>query len=324
MRVFSKNGVPTSDKKGRRGRSFFYSARKKPAFRAKKNLSLRIHPLFFLVGVWYACTGELFLFLISCLVAIQHELAHAFAAAKLGYQLNTIVLMPFGAIIDGDLHGISLKDEIFVAFCGPLCNLLTAVLFVAFWWFVPTMYAFTDVAVTSSLAIALVNLLPCYPLDGGRILKCSLTRIFAKSTADLTAAEDKSKIICRFITFFFAAALLFLFCLQCAHAIPNPSLLLFALFLLFGALGSRDKNAVYARINFAQPAPLKKGVEIRRIAILQSCPIKDAFRFLAKGSYLILEVYDEQEHRVAEIPQNALSALFASAPSPYTSLEELL
>ena len=43
-----------------------------------------MHPLFLLVGVWYAVTGELFLFLLSALVAIQHECAHAFAAAQ-GY-----------------------------------------------------------------------------------------------------------------------------------------------------------------------------------------------------------------------------------------------
>ena len=80
---------------------------KKPLF--------RLHPLFLIVGIWYACTGELFLFLLSALVAIQHECAHAFASARLGYKLNKIVLMPFGAIIDGDLQGISFKDEILVA-----------------------------------------------------------------------------------------------------------------------------------------------------------------------------------------------------------------
>ena len=98
--------------------------------------------------------------MLSCLVAVQHECAHAFAAAKLGYKLNKIVLMPFGAVIDGDMRGITFKDEIFVAICGPLCNLITAAFFVAVWWFAPTMYAFTDTAFYSSLAIALVNLLP--------------------------------------------------------------------------------------------------------------------------------------------------------------------
>ena len=78
----------------------------------------------------------------SAIVAIQHECAHAFAAAKLGYKLNKIVLMPFGAIIDGDMSGISFKDELLVAACGPLCNLCTAIFFIALWWLKPTMYAF--------------------------------------------------------------------------------------------------------------------------------------------------------------------------------------
>ena len=126
------------------------------------------------MGAWYAFTGELFLFLMSCLVALQHECAHAFAAAKLGYKLNRIVLMPFGAVIDGDLRGISLKDEIYVAICGPLCNLVTAAFFVAVWWCYPATYPYTDSACYSSLTVALVNLIPAYPLDGGRILKCAL------------------------------------------------------------------------------------------------------------------------------------------------------
>jgi stage IV sporulation protein FB len=126
--------------------------------------------LFFIVGIVYAFTGGLPLFLMSCLVALQHECAHAFSASKLGYRLNKIVLMPFGAVIDGDLSGLSNKDEISIALCGPLCNLITAGFFVALWWCFPITYAYTDVACYVSLTIALVNLLPAYPLDGGRIL----------------------------------------------------------------------------------------------------------------------------------------------------------
>ena len=90
---------------------------------------IRLHPTFIAVGIWYCFTGELFSFFLSCIVALQHECAHAFAAARLGYKLDKVVLMPYGAVIDGDLSGITLKDEITVAVWGPLCNLLTAVFF---------------------------------------------------------------------------------------------------------------------------------------------------------------------------------------------------
>jgi stage IV sporulation protein FB len=276
-----------------------------------------------LVGVWYACTGELFLFLLSALVAIQHECAHAFASARLGYQLNKIVLMPFGAVIDGDLRGISFKDEIYVAACGPLCNLITAAFFVALWWLVPTMYAFTDTACYSSLAIALVNLLPAYPLDGGRILRCALAQGFQKHNPNIAKAEKRANKICRIITLAFAGGFLFLFALLCTQKNINVTLLAFSFFLIVGAFGNRDKQAVYQRLDFSSKNALRRGVEIRRIAVLNTCTVKKALRFLSSSSYLVLEIYDEKERHLFDLPQNLFSDLFALSASPYETLENL-
>lgn len=276
-----------------------------------------------LVGVWYAFTGELFLFFVSTIVAVQHEYAHALASRRLGYTLNAIVLMPFGAIIDGDVKGISFKDEILVALAGPLCNLLTAVLFVALWWFQPTMYAFTDVAYYASISVAFVNLLPAYPLDGGRVLHCALARAFSKTTAEESKAEKKARRICLTVTFVFASFLLLAFTVLCFQGTYNLSLFAFALFLLFGGLGSKDKNAVYGKMDFAFRTPLIKGVEIRRVAVEENCAVKDVFRFLARGSYLVLEVYDHKEQHLFDLTQNELSVLFLQAETPYESLRRL-
>ncbi len=284
---------------------------------------VQLHPLFCVVGIWYALTGELFLFLLSALVAVQHECAHAFAAAKLGYKLNRIILMPFGAVIDVDLKGISFKDEIYVALCGPLCNLVTAVFFVALWWFVPTMYAFTDTVFYSSLYIALVNFLPAYPLDGGRILKCALGRAFSKTTPEQSLAERKADKICKTITLLLATLFLLSFFLFFAKGRVNPTLLTFGCFLFAGALGNRDKGATYEKIDLSFTPSLQKGVEIRRVAVAADCPVKDVFRFLARGSYLVLEVY-EGDRRLFDLSQNQLAALFAKADTPYDSLYTLV
>ncbi len=282
-----------------------------------KNRRLKLHPLFLLVGGWYACTGDLFLFLISTLVALQHECAHAFAAAKLGYRLNAVVLMPFGAVIDGDLRGISLRDEIFVAVCGPLCNAATALFFVALWWLFPSLYPFTDVAVYSSVGVALVNLLPCYPLDGGRVLRCLLTRVFYRSGKNYARAERSSKRVCAALTYLFAVSFFLAFCLLLPAAI-NPTLLGFSLFLLFGALGNKDKSAVYDRVEIYTPPPLRRGIELKRVAISSRSPIKESLRFLSKESYLVLEIYGE-EGFLFTLPQNVLSELFLFAQTPYES-----
>ena len=309
--------LKSSTQNGRKTRPF--STTKAPAF-LRIFRFFRLHPLFLAVGIFYALKGELFLFLISTIVAVQHECAHAFAAAKLGYKLRSIVLMPFGAVIDGDLRSISLKDELYVALCGPICNLVTAGFFVALWWLTPTMYAFTDVACYSSLAIALVNLLPAYPLDGGRVLRCILARIFKKSILSEQKAEARAMKICRVITLLFSAAFAALFIVQCTRGSANISALIFAVFLGASGFGSTNKAAVYERMNFSAQNTLKRGAEIRRVAVLASCPIKDVLRFISKESYLVVEVYDEQENHLFNLSQNQLSDLFARAKTPYDPL----
>ena len=302
-------------KERRKGRSSFLQKKELPLF--------RLHPLFLAVGIWYAFKGELFLFFVSTLVAVQHECAHAFAAAKLGYKLRAIVLMPFGAVIDGDMRGVSLKDELFVALCGPLCNLITAVGFVALWWFAPTMYAFTDTAFYTSLSIGIINLLPAYPLDGGRILQCLLARLFSKSQARQAVAERRAGVVCRCLTLIFASGGMLAFLLQCIQKQPNLTLFAFSLFLLVGGLGNKEKYAIYEKIDFSFSPSLERGVEVRKVAILASCPIKDAFRFIARGSYLILEVYDKNGGYLYAISQNMLSRLFLIASTPYEPLGAL-
>ncbi len=285
---------------------------------------MSLHPLFIAVGIWYSFTGELFLFLLSCLVALQHECAHAFVASKLGYSLNKIVLMPYGAVIDGDLQGLSLKDEICVAVWGPLCNLFTAGFFSALWWFHPTTYAFTDVACFSSLSIALVNLLPAYPLDGGRIFKCVLARALQKRNPNHAQAERKAERIARGCTFVFSAVFLLLFCSFCMRGSYNFTLLTLGLFLFFGAIGNKDKNAVYEKMQFSMRADLRRGLEIRRVAVLAESPIKDALRFVERGSYLVLEAYSQSGELLFTLSQNALSDCFALAQTPYQPLSELV
>lgn len=307
------------ERRQKSNRSSFFSTHKKDGNTPR----LSLHPLFFVVGIWYAFKGKLLLFLLSCLVAVQHECAHAFAAAKLGFRLRKIVLMPFGAIIDGDLRGISLKDEIFVAVWGPLCNLLTALFFGALWWFHPTMYAFTDTAYYASLSIALVNLLPAYPLDGGRILKCALARGLLKKYQEDSTARERAESICRIVTLFFAVVLFVLCAFTATRTQLNPSLLVFSVFLAFGAFGNKNKDAVYNKMDFSVKNALSRGVEIRRVAVLASCPVKNALRYVTQGTYLVLEVYDEKEKRLFELSQNELSEYFLQSESPYETLLSL-
>ncbi len=282
-----------------------------------------VHPLFFLVGIWFCFIGKLPLFLMSAVVALQHECAHAFAAARLGYRLNRVVLMPYGAVIDGDLKSLSLKDEFTVALWGPLANLLTAGFFVALWWLYPTAYAFTDTACYASLSIALVNLLPAYPLDGGRILKSLLAVAFENAGYPPVRAEKLSGRICRSITFCFAGGLAVLFAVFATQGKLNATLLLFALFLFFGGIGNgKESAAVYGKIDFSFKSAFARGAEIKRYAVSTQNTVKTALKFLSKGNYLILDLYNEEERYVGSLTQTQLFECFEKE-SLYATLGEI-
>lgn len=287
--------------------------RRRKSRRARSRFS--VHPLFLLLGVYYCFIGELPMFLLSALVALQHECAHAFAAARLGYSLDRVVLMPYGAVIDGDLSGISFKDEIFVAVWGPLCNLCTAAAFAALWWIYPDAYAFTDTACFVSLAVALVNIVPAYPLDGGRVLRCALC---------LHMQEKKADKICRGITVAVALTLLAAFAALCVKAKPNFTLLAFSLFLGAGAFGNtKPEAAKYTKINFSSKDAFRRGVEIRRVAVTEDCTLKRAVGFVTQDKYLILDVYDKNEEYMGELRQNELAEIFFSS-GIYRTLGEFI
>lgn len=296
-------------------------------YEANEKLGLSIHPTFFLMGIFYCFIGQLPFFLMSVIVAIEHELAHAVSASRLGYRLNKIVLMPYGAVIDGDLKEISLKDELSVALAGPLCNLLTAGAFASLWWFYPTAYAYTDTACFLSLSIALVNLIPAYPLDGGRVLKCILTawilnRGEGEKINGTQTAEKKAERICRTVAFIIASLLAILFFLSFGLGTRNYTLLIFAVFLGVGSFPSKQ-DAVYSKINFSNLSALEHGLEIRRIAVASDAKLKSVLRYLCRGKYLILEVYGFGERYEGEIRQSELAEFFASA-SLYSKIGEIL
>ncbi|MEK4028657.1 M50 family metallopeptidase [Pseudobacillus sp. FSL P4-0506] len=137
---------------------------------------VHVHPL--LWGVTGVCilTGTFLHLLLAFTVIVIHELGHILAAHLLGWRIRKVVLLPFGGVAEVDEHGNRpLKEELLVVLAGPLQHLwlfgiawlaheggvLPASIYEAFWQI--------------NLAILLFNLLPVYPLDGGKLLMLSFS-----------------------------------------------------------------------------------------------------------------------------------------------------
>ncbi len=76
----------------------------------------------------------------------------------------------FGFEIELD-EGIDDRDAFAINIAGPMCNILLSVLCMAMYWLVPVSYDYLNLFCLSNIVLAGFNMLPIYPLDGGKILR---------------------------------------------------------------------------------------------------------------------------------------------------------
>ena len=271
-----------------------------------------VHPLFFAIGFYYALTGRIFIFLVYTFTAVLHETGHSIAAARAGYRLNRITLTPFGAVVSGNIEGLKFYDAIIIAAAGPLVNLAVGLSFVAVWWIFPETYAFTDVAAEANFTLAVVNCIPAYPLDGGRILSALLSIKFGSRRAyavSRIAGVALAVMLCGafVVTLFYT---------------PNPSILFFGLFVFVGAL-TRKKENVYVRVNSVLSAEnLRRGVPVKKLAVAKDVTLKTLVRIIDPVSVNEIDVYDG-EKVIKKLNQKQIADILCRG-NLYSALEKYL
>lgn len=238
-------------------------------------MKVTIHPLFFGAMIFFALFGGLPSALICLVTALMHESGHIFCAAKMGFKCERIKIMPYGASAMCDIEGIRAGDEIKLALAGPLVNACTCVALAGLWWFFPETYAYTDTVMHANIAMMTVNLLPAYPLDGGRVAACVFRKFFSKRAAQIVLKLIALAVAAGlFVAFFFSG---------------NPTLLFFSLFLMGSAI---EKNPSAQLLNFSSKGKLKRGIEVKYVLCDRSLTFKDAFKKLDDKRYLVLQLYD--------------------------------
>ena len=127
-----------------------------------------------LVLAFCIAAGETKPLLLALVSLAVHEAAHAVAARNLKLPIACLTLYPFGAVMRLDALFLSGRDERIVAAAGPLGSLAFAAVLSE---------DRIDPLIAANLAIAILNLFPAYPLDGGRIARSALQSVLRERTA---------------------------------------------------------------------------------------------------------------------------------------------
>lgn len=147
----------------------------------KRKLSLKIRISFFALLMLIALTlSNSSVSFAALLAAALHELGHILVAKILKTDLGELKLGIFGASLSIESSMTSYKNEMAIAFGGPLANLLCALLTSRFY---SAENVFLQGFFICSIFLAALNLLPIIDLDGGRILLCLLSLIVPCYTA---------------------------------------------------------------------------------------------------------------------------------------------
>jgi Zn-dependent protease/CBS domain-containing protein len=206
-------------------------------------IDVRIHVTFLALLGWiawvsYASTGTaagaldgVILICVVFGIVVLHELGHALTARRFGIKTRDITLLPIGGVASLERMPDEPRQELLVAIAGPAVNFALALIFtaVALALRLP-LWPDAELGAVSllvrliwiNLAIGVFNLLPAFPMDGGRALRALLAMRFSDIRATQIAAGLGQ-----------AMALLF----GIVGLFFNPVLVFIALFLWMGASG---------------------------------------------------------------------------------------
>jgi Zn-dependent protease/predicted transcriptional regulator len=259
-------------------------------------IAIHVHATFALLLAWVAfsplvrgqglqaASSGLLLVLSIFTCVVLHELSHALVARRFGIGTREITLLPIGGVARLERMPEKPREELLVALAGPAMSLVIAgVLFLVLVLLdgptaLTSLQVFGGPFVTKlmwiNVLLAGFNLLPAFPMDGGRVLRAALAMRMGPGRATEVAARIGQ-----------AMALL----LGVVGVFVNPFLVVIALFVWMGAKGEvslaqmksalsgmRVSQAIVTDFRVLAPGDtLKKAVELTLAGFQQDFPVMD-------------------------------------------------
>ncbi|MDF9295982.1 MULTISPECIES: M50 family metallopeptidase [Geobacillus] len=151
---------------------------------------LHVHPLLWLIGGMAVLTAHFKQLCLLFFIVLVHELGHAAAAAFFSWRVKRILLLPFGGVAEVEEHGNRpFREEWIVTLAGPAQHLWLGAAAFFFWkagWMDDGSW---ELFFRYNVAVFGLNLLPVWPLDGGKLLFLLLSyrRPFSEAHRNMVA-----------------------------------------------------------------------------------------------------------------------------------------
>ena len=243
-----------------------------------------IHFTVFIIFLISALSGTWKITTMAFLTAICHELSHLLASLLLKEKCHGIAIMPYGCRLFMNTVKSPVK-EFFIASAGPLFNLLMVLILRK-----GPLYEI-------NLAMALINLFPVMPLDGGRMLSSFLASFMG---------GFRALSVMKIISFSGGIALTVLGIFQAIATGFNLSVFTAGAFLLFSAITDRGREAFYASA-LDECDKLEDGLKKAVIlAVRENLPARRILSSVPPTKYALIKVIGKDGKVKSEITEEEL------------------
>ncbi|HLH55150.1 MAG TPA: site-2 protease family protein [Verrucomicrobiae bacterium] len=276
-------------------------------------IDLKIHVTFLMFLAWIAFTyyqqggrevaiqGTLFVALLF-LCVLLHELGHALTARSFGIRTPDITLLPIGGVARLERIPEEPKQELLIAIAGPLVNVaIAAVLIFA----LKAEATFSDLAdlntprvallaklASVNLFLVLFNLIPAFPMDGGRVLRALLAMKMNYARATHVAATV-------------GQGLAFVFGL--IGLLYSPMLLFIALFVYLGA----TQEAAMAQLkDISSGMTVFEAMLIEPKTLPATATLEEAAEAVLRTTQRTFVVLDEDDRVAGILTRNEIISAF--------------
>jgi stage IV sporulation protein FB len=186
-----------------------------------RGIEIKMHITFPLILIWaaiqfgflnqsgFSVSGAAFGVVVTLLLfvcVVIHELSHSLTAIRMGYPVKDIVLMPLGGVSEMEQMPERPWEEFLMAVAGPASNVVIAGLLILLTLPLPVSLSdglrklalnpaglgWSDLLpylILTNIGLAVFNLIPAFPMDGGRVLRALLATVMPQAQATAVAVS---------------------------------------------------------------------------------------------------------------------------------------